>query len=200
MFVVMSRTSQPEPRLTIGTTGLDAPPVIARDVNGLRPDDLVILAERDSAFPINSLSKLPAGDYYVQALFDSNIDLKSVNAPGNLYSEVTRVRLDPAHGQPVSLQLTRKVPPEELPTETEYVKFVKIQSELLSKFHNRPIYLRAAVILPRGYESETARRYPLRVHIGGYGDRFTRAQSMMANSTLFRRTWRRESCAWMRTT
>ncbi|MEK6301298.1 MAG: alpha/beta hydrolase-fold protein [Acidobacteriota bacterium] len=189
LFVVMSRTSQPEPRFAIGQTGLDASPMAARDVSALQSDSLEVVDQRAITFPLESLSQLPAGDYFAQAVFDSNLDLKSVNAPGNLYSEPQKVHLDAAQGQPIKLQLTRKVPLEQLPAETEYVKFVKIQSGLLSKFHKRPIYLRAAVILPRGYESEPARRYSLRVHIGGYGDRFTRAQNMMANATLFRRTW-----------
>jgi hypothetical protein len=189
IFVVMGRVSHPEPRLSIGQTGLDASPVLARDVSDLRGGPVEVLDENAAAFPIDKLSRLPPDDYYAQALFDSNIDLKSVNAPGNLYSEVQRVHLDPARGQPVKLELARKVPPEQLPAETEYVKFVKIQSELLSKFHKRPTYVRAGVILPRGYESDTSRLYPLRVHIGGYGDRFTHAQNIMADATLFRRTW-----------
>jgi S-formylglutathione hydrolase FrmB len=189
LLVVMGRANQPEPRLAIGQTGLDASPVLARDVRDLSGGSAEIVDHRAVSFPIESLSRLPAGDYYVQAVFDSNADLKSVNAPGNYYSESQRVHLDPAHGQLVKLQLSRRVPPEELPSQTDYVKFVKIQSELLSRFHKRPIHLRAGVILPRDYSSETARRYPLRVHIGGYGARFTHAKGMMATATLFQRTW-----------
>lgn len=189
LLVVMGRASQPEPRLTIGQTGLDASPVLARDVSNLRSASAEVVDQRAVSFPIESLARLPAGDYYVQAVFDSNNDLKSVNAPGNLYSEAQQLQLDPAHTQPVKLQLSRRVPAEQLPSETNYVKFVKIQSALLSKFHKRPIYLRAGVILPRDYSTQTTRRYPLRVHIGGYGDRFSRAKSMMANATLFQRTW-----------
>lgn len=189
LFVVMSAAAQPEPRFAIGETGLDSPPMLAKDVSDLRSDSVEIADQHAASFPIGSLSELRAGDYYVQALFDSNIDLKSVNAPGNLYSEPQRVHLDPAHGQSVKLQLTRTVGPEELPSETENVKFVRIQSELLSKFHKRPIYLRAGVILPRDYANGGARKYPLRVHIGGYGDRFTRALNLMAGATLFRKTW-----------
>ena len=85
----------------------------------------------------------------MQAVFDTNIDLKSVNAPGNLYSRAQKVSLDPAAGGVVKIELTEKVPPEELPAETEFIKYVKIQSDLLTRFHGRPIYLRAGVILPR---------------------------------------------------
>src|SRR5207247_353918 len=66
---------------------------------------------------------------------------------------------------------------------------VKIRSDLLSKFHGRPIYLRAGVILPKDFDRDTQRRYALRVHIGGFGSRFTEVQRMMAEGSEFRRAW-----------
>ncbi|MEK6325632.1 MAG: alpha/beta hydrolase-fold protein [Acidobacteriota bacterium] len=189
LFVVMSPKSLPEPRLTIGQTGLDASPVFARDISNFAPGVVGSIDEKCAAFPPDSLARLPAGDYFVQALFDSNTDLKSVNAPGNLYGTPRKVHLDPAQGATVKLEVTEKVPPEQLPPDTEYVKFVKIQSNLLSKFHGRPIHVRAGVILPRGFESEPSKRFPLRVHIGGYGARFTNVQRMMREGSGFRNTW-----------
>lgn len=189
LFVVMSPKSQPEPRLTIGETGLDTSPVFARDIHNFAQGVTGTIDEQCAAFPIDSLGHLPAGDYYVQALFDSNIDLKSLNAPGNLYSAPQKIHLDPARGGAVKIELTQRVPDEQLPPETEYVKYVRIQSALLSKFHRRPIYLRAGVILPREFGSEPARKYPLRVHIGGYGDRFTGVRQMMREGSGFRTTW-----------
>ncbi len=187
LFVILGRTARPEPRNTIGQTGFNAPPVFARDIK-LAAGVTGVIDQTADAFPIESLSRLPPGDYFVQALFDSNVDLKSVNAPGNLYSAVQQIHLDPALSGTVKLQLTRKVPPEQLPPDTEYVKFVKIQSNLLSGFHGRPIYLRAGVILPRDWAAETARKYPLRVHIGGYGSRFTGTLRMMAGGE-FKSAW-----------
>ena len=189
LFVVVSHRSQPEPRLSIGQTGLDAPPVFARDIKNFSAGVKGTIDETCSAFPIDSLGRLPAGDYFVQALFDSNIDLKSVNAPGNLYSKPRKVHLDPAASGPISIELTERTPAEQLPAETEYVKYVKIQSNLLTKFHRRPIYLRAGVILPRGFDTETEKRYPLRIHIGGYGSRFTNVQQRMGEGTGFRSIW-----------
>ena len=189
LFVVMSPKSQLEPRLTIGQTGLDASPMFGRDIRDFAPGVIGTIDETCAAFPIDSLSSLPAGDYLVQALFDSNIDLKSVNAPGNLYSKPQKVHLDPAHPAIVKLELTEKVPPEQLPPDTGYVKYVKIQSSLLSKFHGRPIFLRAGVILPRDFDGDSSKRYPLRVSIGGYGSRFTNVQRMMREGSGFRSTW-----------
>lgn len=189
LFVVMGRASQPEPRLTIGQTGMAASPVFARDIGKYGEGITGTIDDTSAAFPIDSLAKLPAGDYYVQALFDSNIDLKSLNAPGNLYSEPQKIHLDSARGSAVKIELTHKVPDEQLPSETESVKYVKLQSAMLSKFHGRPIYLRAGVILPKGFDGEPARHYPLRVHIGGYGQRFKAVQQMMREGSRFRNTW-----------
>jgi hypothetical protein len=197
LFVVLSPKSQSEPRLTIGQTGLDASPVFGRDIQNFAPGVTGSIDEKCAAFPIDSLARLPAGDYFVQALFDSNIDLKSVNAPGNLYSTSRKIHLDPTQGATVRIELTEKVPAEQLPPDTDYVKYLKIQSNLLSKFHGRPVYLRAGVILPRGFESEPANRYPLRVEIGGYGSRFTNVQRMMREGSGFRSAWQADGAPRM---
>ena len=81
------------------------------------------------------------------------------------------------------------MPEETLPADTELVKFVKIRSRLLSEFHKRPIDLRAGVILPRDFAREPERRYPVRVHIGGYGSRFTDVAAMMNPESGFHRAW-----------
>lgn len=188
LFVTVSPNRQPEPRNLIGNTGRSTPPVFARDLSNFSSDSTGVIDERAAAFPIDSLGQLPAGEYYLQALFDSNLDLKSVNAPGNLYSEVVKANLDPRQGGVIKIELSQKVPPEELPQDSESVKYVKLKSEMLSQFHGRPIYLRAGIILPRDFAKEGARKYPLRVHIGGYGSRFTGAQRMM-QSPDFKSAW-----------
>src|SRR5262249_37264038 len=104
LFVVMSLKGQAEPRLTIGQTGLDASPLFGRDVNGFAPGVAGIIDDTCAAFPIDRLSHLEAGEYTVQALFDSNTDLKSVNAPGNLYSKPQRIHLDPNQATTVKLE------------------------------------------------------------------------------------------------
>jgi hypothetical protein len=189
LFVIMSRSTKPEPRLTAGTTGLDAPPIFGRDIDNFAPPVVATIDERAARFPIQDFADLPAGDYFLQALFDTNIDLKSINSPGNLYSATQKVHLDPARGSVVKLELTEKIPPEELPAETEYIKYVKLESKLLSKFHGRPIYLRAGIILPKAFDQDPSRRYPLRVSIGGYGSRFTTVQRMMSPGSGFRNMW-----------
>jgi Putative esterase len=188
-FVILGPRSVPEPRFTVGNTGLDAPPVAARDIEGLAPGRPAVIDADCASFPIESLSKLKPGDYYVQAVFDSNIDLRGINAPGNLYSRVQKLSVDPRTSGTVKLTLSMKVPDDEPPADTEYVKFIRLKSELLSKFHGRPIYLRAGVILPKGYDADQTRRYPLRVSIGGYGSRYTEVLGMMRPGSPFSQAW-----------
>ena len=107
------------------------------------------------AYPVTNLSALPAGDYCVQALFDCNPDLRFPAAPGNLYSKPQKIHFDPAQGGSWKLGLTQQIPPEQLPPDTDRIKFVKIQSKRLSEFYGRPIFLRAGVILPRDYAQRT---------------------------------------------
>jgi S-formylglutathione hydrolase FrmB len=189
LFVVMGKKESPEPRSMIDEAGTEAVPVMARDVRDLGTGAVASIDRSAEIFPIRNLDELPPGDYYVQALFHSNTDLKSLDAPGTEYSEVRRVHVDPRQGATVRLELTKMVPPERLPPDDEYIKYVRIQSSFLTAFHKRPIYLRAAVVLPRDYGTELNRRYPLRIHIGGYGTRFTAVQRLMAPGSEFRRMW-----------
>ena len=170
LLVVLGKPGTGEPRLSVGQTGKNAPPILGRDVANLAPG-----ARGGARRPTRpssrstSLSQLRPGTYAVQALLHTNLDLNLANAPGDLYSPVTTVRLDPAAGGTIDLELSRAVPEETLPADQDLVKYVKIHSRLLSDFHGRPIDLRAGVILPRDFDRQPERRYPVRVHIGGYG-------------------------------
>jgi hypothetical protein len=178
-----------EPRFSIGRTGMDAPPLLGRDVAGLEPGGSAALDAGSAIFPLERLDRLPPGEYLAQAVLHVNKDLNLANAPGDFYGEPALVRLDPARGGAVALELNRRVPEEQIPDDSEYVRYLKIPSKLLSDFHGRPMFLRAAVILPRGFEREPTRRYPLRVQIGGYGSRFTDVPPVEAEGSGFRRLW-----------
>jgi len=176
-------------RLTLGRAGPDAPQSLALDLTGFGPGGAAVLGQSAFAFPLTNLTALPAGDYFAQAVFDCDTDLRSPNAPGNLHSTPQRLRFEPARGGSYKLELTRQVPPDQAPPDTELVKFVKIRSDCLSRFHGRPIFLRAAVVLPRDYAREASRRYPLWVRIGGLNARCTGVLSQLAKKGEFRDAW-----------
>jgi len=141
-------------------------------------------------FPYVSTDELPPGDYWVQALLNTyttfdradGFSLKLImpgngenwgNNPGSYYSQPQMVTIPPGGGT-VDLSLTKVVQPSEPvppggsaqqgnPTDSEYVKHVKIRSELLSDFWGRDMYIAADVLLPSGYfaRGNADRRYPV---------------------------------------
>src|SRR5258707_10057560 len=174
----------------MGKVGLDAPPILARDVDHFKPGATVAVIDGGSiSYPIKNLADLPTGDYYVQALFDSNFDQRSLNATGNLFSAVRKVHLDARRGGAVKIELTQMVPPEQMPAETEHLKYVRILSPLLTKFHGRPVYLRAGIILPRDYEREPTLRYPLLIRIGGVCAKVNPHPGVIGEKSDFLKNW-----------
>jgi len=81
IFVILARTNNPEPRLALGRTGLDAPEALARDVEGFAAGAVAVLDNTAFAFPFTNLSALQPGDYFAQTLLESNPDLRFVGAP-----------------------------------------------------------------------------------------------------------------------
>jgi len=173
MLLVLASPESKDPRREIGQTGMDGAPILGCDVAELKTGAPVVLDEHSAIAPIASLAALPAGDYSVQAVFRCNPDLRLVAAPGNLSSAPLKVHLDPASPATIKLQLARVDPPEELPPDTDEVKFLKFESKKLSAFWKRPMFLRAGVRLPRDFATDTTRRYPLLVRIGGFGGRYS---------------------------
>ena len=173
MLLVLAAADAKDPRRSIGQTGMDGAPILGCDVAELKAGTTVVLDEHSAIAPIASLAALPAGDYSVQAVFRCNPDLRLVVAPGNLSSEPQKLHIDPASPTAQKLTLTRIDPPEELPADTDDTKFLKFESKKLSAFWGRPMFLRAGVRLPRDFATDTTKRYPLLVRIGGYGGRFS---------------------------
>ncbi len=123
LLVVLGHPGTHEPRLTVGQTGKNASPLLGRDVANLAPDAAAVLDAHSAIFPLESLNQLKPGTYAVQALLHTNPDLNFPNAPGDLYSPVTTVRIDPAQAGTVRLELSQAVPQETLPADSELVKY-----------------------------------------------------------------------------
>jgi hypothetical protein len=71
------------------------------------------------------------------------------------------VHLDPAAGYNVTIELSRVLPPVTVPPDTKWVKHIKIQSDILTKWWGHPMYLGAVVLLPKGYDEHPAAQYPV---------------------------------------
>ena len=77
-------------------------------------------------------------------------------SPGNLYSKPQKIVIGP-NAAPVSVALTEVIPSIKPPADTKYIRHIRIQSDVLTKFWGRPIYLGAIVLLPAGWETHSAR-------------------------------------------
>jgi len=175
IYVMISRTAEREPRLQIGRTGT---PFFGRDVVNLLPGEPGIIDATDLGTPVASLRDIPAGDYYVQAFVNIYSEFRRADghvvwmhddrwegqhwnrSPGNLYSAVERVRLDPEADAVIALSAENVIPPVVVPPDTEWVRRFKFQSSMLTEFWGRPVYLGATVLLPRDYDSSTI-SYPV---------------------------------------
>ena len=93
-------------------------------------------------------------------------------APGNLYSAVSEIKVDPADTKPIALVLDQIIPPIKPPADTEWVKHERIQSKLLTEFWGRPMYLGAHVLLPKDWAEHPQARYPLMINHGHFPDDF----------------------------
>lgn len=190
LIVLAEGSAGVEPRRLIARTGSDAVPTLGVDAPALAPGGRVTVeGAAASHFPLAEVATLPAGEYRVQAVLRTNRDLRAFDAPGTLFSDVVQVSLGPERAGSATLTLAHRLPEESLPPSTRFLRFVKLRSDLLSAFHGRPIYLRAGVILPVGFDREPQRRYPLRVRIGGFGVRYTAVQSLMRTGSPFRAAW-----------
>ncbi len=177
-FVVVTKSDKPEPRLVAGSGG-DAGVLYGVDVNALAPGAAAVIDAGTFGAPVHSLRDIPAGDYYVQAIMNIYTEFRRADghavwlhmdqwegqhfnrSPGNLYSEVQRVHLDAGAGYDVKLSLTKVIPPVKMPEDTAWVKHIKIQSEMLTKFWGHPMYLGATVLLPKAYDEHPNARYPV---------------------------------------
>jgi hypothetical protein len=102
-------------------------------------------------------------------LLDHDLDHHNPStAPGNLYSEVVELTVRPDEAFRCELALTKEVEALTFP-ETKWQHEIQLHSELLSRFHGRPIIERAAVVLPASYYELADRRYPVIYSIPGFG-------------------------------
>ena len=74
LLLMLADNEEREPRFQINA-GLNAQPVFGMNVEGLKPGESMVFDEKIFGFPYASLSELPPGDYWVQALLNQNFDV-----------------------------------------------------------------------------------------------------------------------------
>jgi len=80
------------------------------------------------------------------------------------------VTLSRAHAGQTALTLDQEIPPIERKKDTEFVRHIRIRSELLSRFWGRDVFIGAHVLLPKDFDKHPQAHYPLMVFHGHYPD------------------------------
>lgn len=177
VLLLLSNDPSAEPRMQINDT-LKSQMVFGVTVEGWKPGELLNIGDNAQGYPQARLKDVPPGDYTVQGLLNiyetfHRSDGKTVKlapdrgegqhwnlAPGNLLSKPRLVHIGP-EGPPINVSLDAVIPPISPEPDTKYIRHIRIQSKLLTKFWGRPVYLSAIVLVPEGYDAHPEAHYPL---------------------------------------
>jgi hypothetical protein len=183
VLLLISSNDNAEPRFQIS----DDPGtqlVYGMDIEGYAAKDKIEFTGHEFGYPLENLSDLPEGDYYVQALFhvyetfniatghtvklpmDNGEGQKWNTSPGNFYSTPKKVHIAP--GSKVEIIMAQIIPAIEPPKDTKYIKHIKMKSEKLSEFWGRDMYLGANLLLPEGFDEHPESNYPLIIFHGHF--------------------------------
>lgn len=150
VLLCLSTDSSDEPRNQINDTP-KSQLVFGVTVDGLKPGEPVIVDDKAWGYPIRSLKDVPPGEYTVQAVLSKyeafhRADGKVVKlhmdqgegqhwniSPGNLYSKPQKVTVKPG-GNVIAISMDQEIPPIPEPKDTKYIRHIKIQSAVLTKF------------------------------------------------------------------
>src|SRR5450631_3643458 len=178
VLLLLSTDPSAEPRMQINDTPRSQI-VFGTTVDGLAPGQAVTMSGSAAGYPIRSLDDVPPGDYFVQAVLNIYQTFHRANgttvklapdrgegqhwniAPGNLYSKPVKVHVD-GHTK-VAVALTEVIPPIAPPVDTKYIRHIRIQSDLLTRFWGTPMYLSAIVLVPEGFDEHPDAHFPIAI-------------------------------------
>jgi len=181
LIVFFSLRQRPEPRTrTWPSTGNY---MFAKNISALPKDGPIeISAESDLMTTADwSINQVPKGTYYVQVVWDQDRTESRIDAPGNIYSEVSEVDVD--EDMVVNMSLSKIVGPREI-VEHTFVKEITMKSEILSKWWGKDVILKASVLLPNSYYEKPGAKFPVRYNIAGYGGRYTHVNRLLKRKSF----------------
>jgi hypothetical protein len=189
MLLLISNNNEKEPRFQINDDN-STQMVFGMDVNDLKAGEKAVFNSEIYGYPLASFDGIPDGEYYVQAVLHKYDTFKLANghtvllpmdqgegqhwntSPKNLYSTPVAVKIAKSSASPIEIVLNNEIPAIEPVADSEYIKHIRIQSDLLTKFWGRPMYLQANVLIPHGFDKESDTEYPLMVFQGHFPETF----------------------------
>jgi Putative esterase len=188
-LLIISTDSTNEPRFQINETP-KTQLIFGIQVDSLKPGEWAVFNSNVFGYPLESLSDVPPGMYYIQVLLNRYQTYHLANGktvelppdkgegqqwnikPGNFYSTVQKIYLNPRANEILKIVMNKKIPPIKPEKDTKYLKHIRIKSDLLSKFWGIPVYFGAKVLLPYGFDDHPSAHYPLMVFHGHFSNEF----------------------------
>jgi len=179
LLLLLSTDPSDEPRNQIDDTPRSQI-VFGVDVDGWQAGKPTVVDASAWGYPVHSLKDVAPGEYYVQAVLNQyetfhRSDGKVIkihmdqgegqhwnSSPGNLYSKPKKVAIK-ANGARIAVTLDQVIPPIETPADTKYIRHIRIQSDVLTKFWGRPMFLSAIVLVPEGFDEHPEAHFPLMI-------------------------------------
>jgi hypothetical protein len=185
LLLLLSKNNTAEPRMLINDAA-NTQMVFGINADNWKPGTALLIDMHAFGYPIERLKDIPAGEYFVQTLLHKyeTFNLETGHtvklpmdrgegqhwniAPGNIYSAPVKIKFDPATANEIHLVINKIIPPIKEPEDTKYIKHIKIQSKLLTKFWGRPMFVGAHILLPQGFDEHPEVHYPLAIYHGHF--------------------------------
>ncbi|MFH0762201.1 MAG: alpha/beta hydrolase-fold protein [Bacteroidota bacterium] len=144
------------PFITIGT-----------DFENWQPGKELIINNDNSTGYISTVDELE-GSYSARVLLDLDTTSCSLQVPGMSYSEMFVFHVKPGIKNRIHAEVCNVYPGRAF-QESDTVKLLKVESQLLSNFYHASTNIEAAVFLPASYFEDTQRYYPTVFVFPGWG-------------------------------
>jgi hypothetical protein len=182
LMLLFSNDPSDEPRNQVDH-GLNTQIGFGMDVKDWKPGATIAIDAAAQGYPVTRIANLVPGTYTVQALLNRYetfhlADGRTLNLPpdqgegqhwnikpGNFYSKPQQVTIGKngrvEGGAVLTLTLDQTIAPIKPPPDTKFIRHIRIQSALLSKFWGRPMFISAAVLVPDGFDAHPQAHFPL---------------------------------------
>ncbi len=189
LLLLLATHEEEEPRFLVDNS-VDTQLVFGMNVEDWQGGTEVVIDDSAIGFPLDDLGHVPPGTYYAQALLNRYKDFRLDNGkvvslppdrgegqqwnrkPGNFFSTPVQIEIDDSGSGRFTLHMDQVIPDIEPPEDTEYVKHIRMRSEVLSEFWGEDVYLGAHVLLPHGFAEHSEARYPLMIFHGHFPSDF----------------------------
>jgi hypothetical protein len=181
LLLILSNDPSEEPRMQISLAPRTQM-IFGVDVDGLAPGESATIDDSAFGYPVRHLHDVKPGEYYMQVVLNRYETFRRADghtvklhmdqgegqhwnvSPTNLYSKPVKITIG-ANGsaQPIAVSLDQEIPAIPAPKDTKYIRHMRIQSSLLTKFWGRPMFLSANILVPEGFDEHPNAHFPLAI-------------------------------------